>query len=133
VGRQPITTILSGPAAGVLGATLIAEATEFAHLLTLDAGGTSTDVSVVRAGEPMITTEGSVGRFPVKVPMVDIVTVGTGGGSVAWRAPDGNLKVGPRSAGADPGPLCYGKGGGGADDHGRAPRPRANTAAAARR
>jgi N-methylhydantoinase A len=111
VGRQPITTILSGPAAGVLGATLIAEATEFAHVLTLDAGGTSTDVSVVRAGEPTITTEGSVGRFPVKVPMVDIVTVGTGGGSVAWRAPDGNLKVGPRSAGADPGPLCYGKGG----------------------
>jgi N-methylhydantoinase A len=101
IGRQPITTILSGPAAGVLGAALIAEATEFDHLLTLDAGGTSTDVSVVRAGEPTLTTEGSVGRFPVKVPMVDIVTVGTGGGSIAWRAPDG----------ADPGPLCYGKGG----------------------
>jgi N-methylhydantoinase A len=111
IGRQPITTILSGPAAGVLGAALVAEATEFDHLLTLDAGGTSTDVSVVRAGEPTITTEGSVGRFPVKVPMVDIVTVGTGGGSIAWQAPDGNLKVGPRSAGADPGPLCYGKGG----------------------
>jgi N-methylhydantoinase A len=108
---QPITTILSGPAAGVLGAALVAGASEFEHLLTLDAGGTSTDVSVVRAGEPTMTTEGSVGRWPVKVPMVDIVTVGTGGGSIAWRAPDGNLRVGPRSAGADPGPICYGKGG----------------------
>jgi N-methylhydantoinase A len=111
IDRQPITTILSGPAAGVLGAALVAEATEFDHLLTLDAGGTSTDVGVVRAGEPAITTEGSIGRWPVKVPMVDIVTVGTGGGSIAWRAPDGNLKVGPRSAGAVPGPLCYGSGG----------------------
>jgi N-methylhydantoinase A len=109
--RQPITTILSGPAAGVLGAALVAESAEFEHVLTLDAGGTSTDVSVVHKGEPTITTEGAVGRFPVKVPMVDIVTVGTGGGSIAWRSPDGNLKVGPRSAGADPGPICYGKGG----------------------
>jgi len=110
-GRQPITTILSGPAAGVLGAALVAEASELENVLTLDAGGTSTDVSVVRGGGPTITTEGSVGRWPVKVPMVDIVTVGTGGGSVAWRAPDGNLKVGPRSAGADPGPISYGRGG----------------------
>jgi N-methylhydantoinase A len=109
--HQPITTILSGPAAGVLGAALIADASEFEHVLTLDAGGTSTDVSVVRSGEPTMTTEGSVGRWPVKVPMVDIVTVGTGGGSIAWKAPDGNLKVGPRSAGADPGPICYGSGG----------------------
>jgi N-methylhydantoinase A len=108
---QPITTILSGPAAGVLGATLVANGSEFENVLTLDAGGTSTDVSVVRGGEPTMTTEGSVGRWPVKVPMVDIVTVGTGGGSIAWRAPDGNLKVGPRSAGADPGPMCYGMGG----------------------
>ena len=111
VESLPITTILSGPAAGVLGATTIASAGGFDHVLTLDGGGTSTDVSVVRQGEPTLTTEGSVGRFPVKVPMVDIVTVGTGGGSVAWVAPDGGLKVGPRSAGADPGPLCYSKGG----------------------
>ena len=107
----PITTILSGPAAGVLGAIAIAEAAGFDQILTLDGGGTSTDVSVVRGTEPVLTTEGAVGRFPVKVPMVDIVTVGTGGGSIAWRAPDGGLKVGPRSAGADPGPLCYSKGG----------------------
>jgi N-methylhydantoinase A len=111
IGEQPITTILSGPAAGVLGAALVARMTEFDSVLTLDAGGTSTDVSVVRSSEPTMTTEGAVGRFPVKVPMVDVVTVGTGGGSIAWVAPDGGLKVGPRSAGADPGPLCYGRGG----------------------
>jgi N-methylhydantoinase A len=111
IGEQPITTILSGPAAGVLGAALTAGMAKFESVLTLDAGGTSTDVSVVRASEPTMTTEGAVGRFPVKVPMVDVVTVGTGGGSIAWLAPDGGLKVGPRSAGADPGPLCYGRGG----------------------
>ena len=111
IGGQPITTILSGPAAGVLGAAMVAQQAAFDSVLTLDAGGTSTDVSVVRRGEPAMTTEGSVGRWPVKVPMVDVVTVGTGGGSIAWVAPDGGLKVGPRSAGADPGPLCYGRGG----------------------
>ena len=111
IGEQPITTILSGPAAGVLGAALVARMAEFDSVLTLDAGGTSTDVSVIRSSEPTMTTEGAVGRFPVKVPMVDVVTVGTGGGSIAWVAPDGGLKVGPRSAGADPGPLCYRKGG----------------------
>ena len=111
IDEQPITTILSGPAAGVLGAALVARLAEFDSVLTLDAGGTSTDVSVVRSSEPTMTTEGAVGRFPVKVPMVDVVTVGTGGGSIAWVAPDGGLKVGPRSAGADPGPLCYRRGG----------------------
>ena len=110
-GEAPITTVLSGPAAGVLGGAVVASAAGFDPVLTLDAGGTSTDVSVVRRGEPTMTTEGAVGRFPVKTPMVDIVTVGTGGGSIAWVAPDGGLKVGPRSAGADPGPLCYGRGG----------------------
>lgn len=110
VRSAPITTVLSGPAAGVLGALAIATAAGFDHILTLDAGGTSTDVSVVRSGEPILTTEGTIGRFPVKTPMVDIVAVGTGGGSIAWQAPDGSLKVGPRSAGADPGPLCYSKG-----------------------
>ncbi|MGH2751130.1 MAG: hydantoinase/oxoprolinase family protein [Actinomycetota bacterium] len=111
VSDQPITTILSGPAAGVLGAALVAELAEFDRVLTLDAGGTSTDVSVVRGNEPTMTTEGAVGRWPVKVPMVDVVTVGTGGGSIAWVGPDGGLKVGPRAAGADPGPLCYRRGG----------------------
>ena len=111
VAAQPIATILSGPAAGALGASLLAKAAGFDRVLTADAGGTSTDVCLVERGEPGLTTDGAVGRFPVKVPMIDIVTVGAGGGSVAWIAPDGGLKVGPRSAGADPGPLCYGRGG----------------------
>src|SRR5213594_2034419 len=111
VAAQPITTILSGPAAGALGASLLARAAGFDRVLTADAGGTSTDVCLVEHGVPGLTTDGAVGRFPVKVPMIDIVTVGAGGGSVAWVAPDGGLKVGPRSAGADPGPMCYGRGG----------------------
>ena len=111
VARQPITTILSGPAAGALGAAVIADAAGYDRVLTLDGGGTSTDVCLVTDGEPALTTEGTVGRFPTKVPMIDVVTVGTGGGSIAWRTTDGALKVGPRSAGADPGPLCYGRGG----------------------
>jgi N-methylhydantoinase A len=114
VVHQPITTVLSGPAAGALGAALIAEVAGFDKVLTCDGGGTSTDVSVVIDGEPTLTTEGSVGRFPSKIPMIDVVTVGAGGGSIAWLSPEGTLKVGPHSAGADPGPLCYGKGG--ADD-----------------
>jgi N-methylhydantoinase A len=111
VVHQPITTVLSGPAAGALGAALIGQVAGFDKILTCDGGGTSTDVSVVIDGEPTLTTEGSVGVYPSKIPMIDVVTVGAGGGSVAWLSPEGTLKVGPHSAGADPGPLCYGKGG----------------------
>ncbi|MEU1719551.1 hydantoinase/oxoprolinase family protein [Actinomadura sp. ATCC 39365] len=111
VVNQPITTVLSGPAAGALGAALIASTAGHPSVITLDGGGTSTDVAVVIDGEPSLTTEGTIGRYPCKIPMIDIVTVGAGGGSVAWISPEGTLKVGPRSAGADPGPLCYGKGG----------------------
>ncbi len=111
VVRQPITTVLSGPAAGALGAALVAHRAGFSKVLTLDGGGTSTDVAVVLDGEPTLTTEGTVGSFPSKIPMIDVVTVGAGGGSIAWISPEGTLKVGPRSAGADPGPLCYAKGG----------------------
>ncbi len=111
VERQPITTVLSGPAAGALGASFIASASGFPDAIALDAGGTSTDVCLVNNGQPRLTTEGKIGRFPVKTPMIDIITVGTGGGSIAWIGPDGGLRVGPRSAGADPGPICYGKGG----------------------
>ncbi len=111
VVHQPITTVLSGPAAGALGAALIAKVAGFDKVLTSDGGGTSTDVSVVIDGEPTLTTEGSVGAYPSKIPMIDVVTVGAGGGSIAWLSPEGTLKVGPQSAGADPGPLCYGKGG----------------------
>ncbi|MFB9705598.1 MULTISPECIES: hydantoinase/oxoprolinase family protein [Streptosporangium] len=111
VVHRPVTTVLSGPAAGALGAALIASTAGHASVITLDGGGTSTDVAVVVDGEPSLTTEGSVGRYPCKIPMIDIVTVGAGGGSVAWISPEGTLKAGPRSAGADPGPLCYGRGG----------------------
>ncbi len=109
--HQPITTVLSGPAAGALGAALIAAEAGVAKVLTCDGGGTSTDVAVVTNGEPALTTEGRVGDYPALIPMVDVVTVGAGGGSIAWISPEGALKVGPRSAGADPGPLCYARGG----------------------
>ncbi|WP_203973793.1 hydantoinase/oxoprolinase family protein [Planotetraspora silvatica] len=111
VVHQPITTVLSGPAAGALGAALIAGTAGHPGVITLDGGGTSTDVAVVVDGEPSLTTEGNVGRYPCKIPMIDIVTVGAGGGSIAWISREGTLKVGPKSAGADPGPLCYGRGG----------------------
>ncbi len=109
--HQPITTVLSGPAAGALGAGMIAGVAGFDRVLTCDGGGTSTDVAVVIDGEPMLTTEGSVGAYPSKIPMIDVVTIGAGGGSVAWLSPEGTLKVGPHSAGADPGPACYPHGG----------------------
>jgi N-methylhydantoinase A len=111
VVHQPMTTMLSGPAAGALGAALIAGTAGFDRVLTCDGGGTSTDVTVVIDGEPTLTTEGSVGDYPSKIPMIDVVTVGAGGGSIAWLSPEGTLKVGPRSAGADPGPMCYPGGG----------------------
>jgi N-methylhydantoinase A len=111
VVHQPITTVLSGPAAGALGAGMVARRAGFDKVLTCDGGGTSTDVSVVLDGEPTLTTEGTVGAYPSKIPMIDVVTVGAGGGSIAWVSPEGTLKVGPQSAGADPGPLCYAQGG----------------------
>jgi N-methylhydantoinase A len=110
IGR-PIATVLSGPAAGAVGAAMIAHHAGVTSVLTCDGGGTSTDVAVVVDGAPALTTEGVVGSYPAKIPMVDVVTVGAGGGSVAWVSPEGALKVGPRSAGAEPGPVCYGKGG----------------------
>ncbi|MQA78873.1 MAG: hydantoinase/oxoprolinase family protein [Streptosporangiales bacterium] len=111
VVHQPISTVLSGPAAGALGAALVAERAGVDSVVTLDGGGTSTDVAVVVGGRPALTTEGSIGAYPSKIPMIDVVTVGAGGGSVAWVSPEGTLKVGPRSAGAEPGPICYGQGG----------------------
>src|SRR3954469_23177318 len=111
VVHQPITTVLSGPAAGALGAAVVAQRAGFPQVVTCDGGGTSTDVSVVIDGRPALTTEGTIGAYPSKIPMIDVVTVGAGGGSIAWISPEGTLKVGPQSAGADPGPLCYGNGG----------------------
>ncbi len=111
VVRQPISTVLSGPAAGALGAARVAQRAGYSRVVTLDGGGTSTDVTVVIDGHPGLTTEGTVGAYPSKIPMIDVVTVGAGGGSIAWISPEGTLKVGPQSAGADPGPLCYRQGG----------------------
>jgi N-methylhydantoinase A len=103
--------VLSGPAAGALGAAAVAARAGYPSVLTCDGGGTSTDVTVITDGRPSLTTEGSVGAYPAKIPMSDVVTVGAGGGSVAWISAEGTLKVGPRSAGADPGPACYRLGG----------------------
>ncbi|MET0867518.1 MAG: hydantoinase/oxoprolinase family protein [Pseudorhodoplanes sp.] len=111
VVNKPITTALSGPAAGVLGSAVIAKLAGFDNIVTLDAGGTSTDLSLIEKGVPHLTNAGSVGPFPVRIPMIDIETIGTGGGSIAWISREGHLKVGPKSAGADPGPMCYPKGG----------------------
>ena len=79
--------------------------------MTLDAGGTSTDLCLIEGGKPHVTNGGAVGPFPVRIPMIDIETIGTGGGSIAWISREGHLKVGPRSAGAEPGPMCYPNGG----------------------
>ena len=111
VMRKPITTALSGPAAGALGSAVIAEIAGFPDLVTLDAGGTSTDLCLIEGAKPKITNGGRVGRFPVRIPMLDVKTIGTGGGSIAWISREGKLKVGPRSAGAVPGPMCYPNGG----------------------
>ncbi|MEE2701009.1 MAG: hydantoinase/oxoprolinase family protein [Chloroflexota bacterium] len=107
--EQPVRTILSGPAGGVVGASWIAGQSGYPNIVTFDMGGTSTDVSLC-PGEIQHTTTGVTGGFPVSVPMIDIQTVGAGGGSIAGIDSGGALRVGPRSAGADPGPSCYGKG-----------------------
>src|SRR5438270_4110293 len=109
--RRPIATALSGPAAGALGASWLARQAGFERVITIDTGGTSTDVCLVEGAEPQLTKEGRIGRFPVRLPMIDIVSVGTGGGSIAAVGADGGLRVGPRSAGAAPGPMAYGRGG----------------------
>jgi N-methylhydantoinase A len=108
---KPITTALSGPAAGALGSSVIAKLAGFEDLVTLDAGGTSTDICLIEAGQPHITNGAAIGPFPVRIPMIDIQTIGTGGGSIAWLSREGHLRVGPRSAGAVPGPMCYPGGG----------------------
>lgn len=105
----PAQTLLSGPAGGVVGAFTVAQAAGFDHVITLDMGGTSTDVSLC-PGEVQQTTDSNIEGYPVRVPMVDIQTVGAGGGSIAYRDPGGALAVGPESAGADPGPAAYGVG-----------------------
>ncbi len=107
--RHAVRTILSGPAGGVVGAAEVARADGYKRILGFDMGGTSTDVSLA-GGAPRLTTEAAVDGFPVRVPMLDIHTVGAGGGSIARVDEGGLLRVGPESAGADPGPACYGTG-----------------------
>ena len=111
IRAQAIHTALSGPAAGVIGARLIGEASGFGDVISVDVGGTSADVCLIRDGEATITTEGRVGAWPLPLPMIDIHTIGAGGGSIARVTDDGTLTVGPESAGAQPGPACYGAGG----------------------
>jgi N-methylhydantoinase A/oxoprolinase/acetone carboxylase beta subunit len=107
--REPIRTALSGPAGGAVGALATARASGFPDIVSFDMGGTSTDVSLLK-GEIRRTGEGRVGEFPVRLPMIDIHSIGAGGGSIAAVDRGGSLRVGPRSAGADPGPACYGRG-----------------------
>jgi N-methylhydantoinase A len=106
-----VNALLSGPAAGVMGATRQAGRSGYKNLITLDIGGTSTDVCVVTDGKPQLTTEFSIDGLPVRIPVLDINTIGAGGGSIVWVDEGGMLRVGPQSAGADPGPACYGRGG----------------------
>ena len=107
--REPVRTVLSGPAGGVVGAAATARASGFNKIIAFDMGGTSTDVSLVE-GEPKTATDAQIAGLPVSVPMLDIHTVGAGGGSLARFDAAGVLHVGPESAGADPGPICYGRG-----------------------
>src|SRR5437899_642297 len=110
IRRAPALTALSGPAAGVVGARDVADACGIKDIITVDIGGTSADICLIRNGEIALTQHGHVGDWPLPFPMVDMVTIGAGGGSIA-RVADGTLTVGPQSAGADPGPAAYGRGG----------------------
>ncbi len=108
---RPVHAILSGPAAGVEGALYTARSLGISDVITMDMGGTSCDVALAADGEATISTEVQVGPYPVAVPMIDVHTIGAGGGSIAWLDAGDALRVGPRSAGAEPGPICYGRGG----------------------
>jgi N-methylhydantoinase A len=109
-GVRPVETLLSGPASGVIGAAFVAAAAGIDNIVTFDLGGTSADVAVIE-GTPRTSTENQVGDFPVIMPAIDVTSIGAGGGSIAYVDSSGVLKVGPESAGADPGPACYGLGG----------------------
>ena len=111
IRRNAVNALLSGPAAGVMGATRQVGRSGFENLLTLDMGGTSTDVSAVTGGKPHLTQEFTIDGLPIRVPIIDIHTIGAGGGSIVWVDEGGMLRVGPHSAGAVPGPACYMRGG----------------------
>ncbi|MGE0714957.1 MAG: hydantoinase/oxoprolinase family protein [Alphaproteobacteria bacterium] len=111
IRRQPAQTALSGPAAGVVGARAVAAAAGIGDIITVDIGGTSADIALLSGGEIGLTHTGRIGTWPLPLPMVDMVTIGAGGGSIARVTEAGALVVGPESAGAAPGPACYGRGG----------------------
>ncbi|MDP2726526.1 MAG: hydantoinase/oxoprolinase family protein [Dehalococcoidia bacterium] len=108
---RPVATLYSGSVAGVMAATYVAKLGRFQDIISMDMGGTSFDVALVKGSRPLTTTEKEVGLYPLKIPVVDVLSIGAGGGSVAWVDRGGALRVGPRSAGANPGPACYGLGG----------------------
>ena len=109
--ERPVGTVLSGLAAGVIGAANVGASAGFPDCISLDMGGTSTDVALIRGGRALISNDGSFADYPLNIPMIDVQTIGAGGSSVAYVDEGGALKVGPESAGADPGPACYGRGG----------------------
>jgi N-methylhydantoinase A len=109
--QRPIETILSGPASGVIAASRAVDKAHHQRLITIDMGGTSCDVAVSQSGEPEYTTSTHVGGLPLILPVVNVSAIGAGGGSIIWVDSQGVIKVGPRSAGGDPGPVCYGMGG----------------------
>jgi len=109
--KSPVKLFLSGPAAGVIGAKLVGDASGITDLITVDIGGTSADIALISQGKTLIRAEGLVDGYPIRVPMVDVNSIGTGGGSIAWLDSAQGLRVGPRSAGSEPGPACYGRGG----------------------
>ena len=109
--EKSVHILLSGPAGGVVSAVFYGNASGYENIISFDMGGTSADISLIEKGRPKLTSEGYIGGYPAKIPMVEINTVGAGGGSIAWIDTGGALKVGPQSAGADPGPACYNRGG----------------------
>lgn len=109
--RRPVRLFLSGPAGGVVGGLAAGRIAGFDNLMTVDIGGTSCDIALISDGAPLIRGEGAIDGFPVRIPMVDVTAIGAGGGSIAWRDGAGSLRVGPHSAGSEPGPACYGRGG----------------------
>lgn len=110
-GDVPVAITHSGPVAGIVGGNMLAKAAGFSSIITFDMGGTSSDIALVTGGEPTITTRGRLAGYPVMLPIVDLVTIGAGGGSIARIDGGGRLLVGPQSAGSVPGPMCYGQGG----------------------
>ena len=109
--ERPVHTVLSGPAGGVVASAHVAALSGFPDIITMDMGGTSTDISLILGGQPQVTREASLERTPIRIPVIDINAIGAGGGSIAWIDEGGALRVGPMSAEAVPGPACYGRGG----------------------